>query len=90
MPLEKEQQIDNKLKIHLNLLENAFEAAKPHLAPQSMSNALSSNANFTEQLSLISLGNKSIKGEKSEIKKNFVIFENKIFKVMKAIGYKMD
>ena len=36
MQLEKEQQIDNKLKINLNLPENALGAVKPYFGPQNM------------------------------------------------------
>ena len=36
MQLQKEQQIDNKLKINLNLPENALEAVKPYFSPQNM------------------------------------------------------
>ena len=34
MQLQKEQQIDNKLKINKNLPENALEAVKPYFGPQ--------------------------------------------------------
>ena len=33
MQLQKEQQIDNKLKINSNLPENALEAVKPYFGP---------------------------------------------------------
>ena len=36
MQLQKEQQIDNKLKINYNLSEKALEAVKPYFGPQNM------------------------------------------------------
>ena len=36
MRLQKEQQIDNKQKINLNLAENAFETVKPYYGHQNM------------------------------------------------------
>ena len=36
MQLQKEQQIDNKLKINYNLPENALEAVKPYFGPQNI------------------------------------------------------
>ena len=36
MQLQKEQQIDNTLKINLNLPEKALEAVKPYFGTQNM------------------------------------------------------
>ena len=38
MQLQKEQQIDNRLKIYKNLPEKALQAVKPYFDPQNMSN----------------------------------------------------
>ena len=88
MQLQKEQQIDNKLKMP----ENALEAVKPYFGPQNMFYCTFVKHRYCIMCPLINKNRQQL-DEKRKKMQNYVIivfFRKKfISKDMKAINYKM-
>ena len=87
MRLQKEQQIETTKKNSIKLQENAVEDINPYFAPQNMSNwSFLKRQNAACDFSLMRLGNKYTE----RISKTFMFSETIVFRVMKAISYKMN